>query len=70
MVTQNAQMKHKVAVVDEVRTRIGDASASIVSEYRGLSVAELKELRIALAAVGWRLPDLQEHPGPQGDRRR
>jgi large subunit ribosomal protein L10 len=35
-----------------VRTRIGDASASIVSEYRGLSVAELAELRIALAAVG------------------
>jgi large subunit ribosomal protein L10 len=52
MVTQNAQMKHKVAVVDEVRTRIGDASASIVSEYRGLSVAELAELRTALAAVG------------------
>jgi len=52
MVTQNAQMKHKVAVVDEVRTRIGDASASIVSEYRGLTVAELKELRITLAAVG------------------
>jgi large subunit ribosomal protein L10 len=52
MVTQNAQMAHKVAVVDEVRTRIGDASASIVSEYRGLSVAELAELRIALAAVG------------------
>jgi large subunit ribosomal protein L10 len=52
MVTQNAQMLHKVAVVDEVRTRIGDASASIVSEYRGLSVAELAELRTALAAVG------------------
>src|SRR5580692_4168549 len=52
MVTQNAQMKHKVAVVDEVRTRITDASASIVSEYRGLTVAELKELRIALATVG------------------
>ena len=52
MVTQNAQMKHKVAVVDEVRTRIGDASASIVSEYRGLTVAELKELRNSLAAVG------------------
>ncbi len=52
MVTQNAQMKHKVAVVDEVRTRIGDASASIVSEYRGLTVTELKELRITLAAVG------------------
>jgi large subunit ribosomal protein L10 len=52
MVTQNAQMQHKVAVVDEVRTRIGDASASIVSEYRGLSVAELAQLRTALAAVG------------------
>jgi large subunit ribosomal protein L10 len=52
MVTQNAQMKHKVAVVDEVRTRIGDASASIVSEYRGLTVAELKDLRNTLAAVG------------------
>jgi len=52
MVTQNAQMTHKIAVVDEVRTRIDDASASIVSEYRGLSVAELGELRTALAAVG------------------
>src|SRR5271168_3938490 len=52
MVTQNAQMLHKVAVVDEVRTRIGDASASIVSEYRGLTVAELKELRTTLASVG------------------
>ena len=52
MVTQNAQMTHKIAVVDEVRARIGEASASIVSEYRGLSVAELAELRIALAAVG------------------
>src|ERR1700733_9493514 len=52
MVTQNAQLTHKIAVVDEVRTRIGDASASIVSEYRGLSVAELAELRAALEAVG------------------
>jgi large subunit ribosomal protein L10 len=52
MVTQNAQMTHKIAVVDEVRSRIGEASASIVSEYRGLSVAELAQLRTALAAVG------------------
>jgi len=52
MVTQNAQMTHKIAVVDEVRTRIDEASASIVSEYRGLSVAELADLRTALAAVG------------------
>jgi large subunit ribosomal protein L10 len=52
MVTQNAQLLHKIAVVDEVRTRIADASASIVSEYRGLTVAELAELRSTLSAVG------------------
>src|SRR5271163_4332429 len=52
MVTQNAQMTHKIAVVDEVRTRIDAASASIVSEYRGLTVAELAELRAALDAAG------------------
>jgi large subunit ribosomal protein L10 len=52
MATQNAQMAHKVEVVDEVKTRISAATASIVSEYRGLSVAELADLRHALAAVG------------------
>ena len=52
MATQNAQMAHKVEVVDEVKTRIEAASASIVSEYRGLSVAEMAELRDALTAAG------------------
>ena len=52
MATQNAQMAHKVEVVDEVKTRMEAASASIVSEYRGLTVAEMAELRNALAAVG------------------
>ena len=52
MATQNAQMAHKVEVVDEVKTRMSAATASIVSEYRGLTVAELAELRHALAAVG------------------
>jgi large subunit ribosomal protein L10 len=52
MATQNAQMAHKVAVVDDVRTRIGAASASIVSEYRGLTVAELADLRASLEAAG------------------
>ena len=42
----------KVAVVDEVRQRLGDASATVVTEYRGLSVAELAELRRGLAAAG------------------
>jgi len=52
MATQNAQMARKVEVVAEVKTRMEEASASIVSEYRGLSVAELAELRKALSAVG------------------
>ncbi len=52
MATQNAARAHKVEVIDEVKTRLGEASASIVSEYRGLSVAELAELRNALASVG------------------
>jgi large subunit ribosomal protein L10 len=52
MATMNAQRTHKVEVVDEVKTRVGAASASIVSEYRGLRTSELAELRVALAAVG------------------
>ena len=52
MATQNAARAHKVEVIDEVKTRLGEASASIVSEYRGLTVAELAELRNALATVG------------------
>lgn len=52
MATQNAQMAHKVEVVDEVKTRLSGSTASIVSEYRGLTVAEMAELRHALAAVG------------------
>ena len=42
----------KVAVVDEVRVRLSNTPASVITEYRGLSVAELKELRSSLAAAG------------------
>ena len=52
MATRNAQRAHKVEVVAEVKTRIGEATASIVSEYRGLTTAELAELRQSLSAVG------------------
>ena len=52
MATQNAQRAHKVEVVAEVKTRIGEATASIVSEYRGLTTAELAELRESLSAAG------------------
>jgi large subunit ribosomal protein L10 len=52
MATMNAQRTHKVEVVEEVKTRVSAASASIVSEYRGLTTAELAELRTSLAAAG------------------
>jgi len=52
MATQNAARAHKVDVVDEVKTRLEAASASIVSEYRGLSVAEMADLRQALSTAG------------------
>jgi large subunit ribosomal protein L10 len=52
MATQNAARAQKGEIVDEVKTRMGAASAQIVSEYRGLTVAELAELRTALEGVG------------------
>ncbi len=42
----------KVAVVDEVRQRLEESAASVVTEYRGLTVADLAELRRSLRAAG------------------
>ncbi|MGD0220078.1 MAG: 50S ribosomal protein L10 [Acidimicrobiales bacterium] len=42
----------KVAVVDDVRRRLGSASATFVTAYRGLSVAQIQVLRRSLAAAG------------------
>lgn len=42
----------KVAVVDEVRERFDSASAALLTEYRGLDVAALGELRRALRDAG------------------
>lgn len=42
----------KVAVVDEVRDELSSNSATILTEYRGLSVGELAELRAALREAG------------------
>jgi large subunit ribosomal protein L10 len=38
----------KVAVVDEVRERLRDANATVLTEYRGLSVDDMAELRSRL----------------------
>jgi len=42
----------KVAVVDEVRTRLDETSAAILAEYRGLSVGQLADLRTRLRGAG------------------
>ncbi|HVX18349.1 MAG TPA: 50S ribosomal protein L10 [Acidimicrobiales bacterium] len=42
----------KVAVVDEVRQKLDDADAALLTEYRGLSVAALAELRRSLSNAG------------------
>jgi large subunit ribosomal protein L10 len=42
----------KVAVVEEVRTKLDSSSAAILTEYRGLKVKELADLRRALRAAG------------------
>ena len=42
----------KVAVVNEVRDRLEASDGAVLTEYRGLSVSELAELRRGLAAAG------------------
>jgi large subunit ribosomal protein L10 len=42
----------KVAVVDEVRDRLAASDGAVLTEYRGLTVAELAQLRRELAAAG------------------
>ncbi len=42
----------KVAVVEEVRQRLTDAQAAILTEYRGLTVDEMATLRRSLRAAG------------------
>jgi len=42
----------KVAVVEEVRAKLEDSSAAVLTEYRGLSVAATAQLRRALTNAG------------------
>ena len=42
----------KVAVVNEVRDRLEASDGAVLTEYRGLTVAELAELRRELTAAG------------------
>ncbi|NYE95297.1 large subunit ribosomal protein L10 [Psychromicrobium silvestre] len=39
---------NKVAAVDEITTDFKESTAAVLTEYRGLTVAKLKELRVSL----------------------
>jgi large subunit ribosomal protein L10 len=42
----------KVAVVDEVKAKLSGSDAAIITEYRGMTVSALAQLRINLRGVG------------------
>ncbi len=42
----------KVAVVDEVRERFSQSDAAVLTEYRGLNVADISALRRSLRTAG------------------
>ena len=42
----------KTAVVDEIRTKLTESDAAVLTEYRGLTVTELAELRGTLRPAG------------------
>ena len=58
----------KVAVVEEVRDKLRAADAAVLTEYRGLTVTDLAQLRGRAAPGQHRVQGVQEHPRPPGRR--
>ena len=52
MTTDTAPRPDKVAIVDEITAKLNESVAVFVTEYRGLSVGELADLRTPLRDVG------------------
>jgi large subunit ribosomal protein L10 len=44
----SAQMQRKTAVIDDIKARLESADAAVLTEYRGLSVGDIANLRAAL----------------------
>jgi large subunit ribosomal protein L10 len=42
----------KVAVVEEIRTKLAESDAAVLTEYRGLTVSDLADLRGSLRGAG------------------
>jgi large subunit ribosomal protein L10 len=45
---ESLQLQRKASVIDEIRDRLENADAAVLTEYRGLTVAEIADLRAAL----------------------
>ncbi len=45
---QSGQIRRKAAVVEEIRSKFADSDATVLTEYRGLTVTEIADLRAAL----------------------
>ena len=52
MTTTTAPRPDKVAIVEEITAKLNESVAVFVSEYRGLTVGQLAELRAPLRAAG------------------
>jgi large subunit ribosomal protein L10 len=44
----SAQMQRKTAVIDDIKARLESADAAVLTEYRGLTVTDIANLRAAL----------------------
>src|SRR5437870_6109484 len=44
----SVQMQRKSAVIDEIKARLESADAAVLTEYRGLTVTDIADLRAAL----------------------
>jgi large subunit ribosomal protein L10 len=44
----SAQMQRKTAVIDDIKARLASADAAVLTEYRGLTVSDIANLRAAL----------------------
>jgi large subunit ribosomal protein L10 len=47
----SAQMQRKSAVIDDIKARLASADAAVLTEYRGLTVRDIANLRAALRSA-------------------
>ncbi|NBV26455.1 MAG: 50S ribosomal protein L10, partial [Actinobacteria bacterium] len=50
--SMNEVMTQKVAVIDELKAKVDSTNTAVVTEYRGMTVAQISELRRTLRGHG------------------